>query len=258
MELQITRVMKNLNNISVVITAAGKGSRSELGYSKSLYKIAGETIINRLLKITSDLGLQSNIVVNKNNFDEISKSVTKNNPACHFFIQEKQLGMGNAILSVDQSLMNENILLIWGDLAFLKKSTIELLIKNYYEEKLDFAFPTLISDDAYTMVKRDIKKNIINVLESNEEFKEGFGRAERDIGVILFKRDNVLDMLREELPNKYGQKTNEHGFLYIIEHLVSKKHKVKGMMIAKDIESVSLNTVDDIRVINNIQNDEVT
>lgn len=256
MELQITRAMTNLNSISVVITAAGKGSRSKLGFSKSLYEVAGETIINRLLKITSDLDLKSNIVVNKNNYDEISKSVTKIYPTCSFFIQDRQLGMGNAILSVDRSLMKENILLIWGDLAFLKKSTIELLIKKYFEKKLDFAFPTLISEDAYTIVKRDHKKNIINVLESNEEFKEGFGRAERDIGVFLFKRDIVLDILQEDLPNKYGRKSNEHGFLYIIEHLVKRKHTVEGMMIAKDIESLSLNTVKDIKRINNIQSDE--
>ena len=53
-------------------------------------------------------------------------------------------------------------------------------------------------------------------------------------------------MLSEELPNKWGKSTDEHGFLYVIEHLVARGFCVEALPIALELEVVSLNSLKDV------------
>ena len=63
---------------------------------------------------------------------------------------------------------------------------------------------------------------------------------------LSFAKTLVLNLLKEELSRKWGKFTGEHGFLYIIEHLVARGFCVEAMPIALDMELISLNTLNDI------------
>tara|TARA_B100001287_G_C22686516_1_gene534112 strand:- start:10956 stop:11693 length:738 start_codon:yes stop_codon:yes gene_type:complete len=236
--------MKDSNNISVVIAAAGKGSRSGLSFPKTLFEVNKKPIIVRLIDTTNDFDKHPSIIVSHENFDQIQDVLIKNNKFCNFYFQEKQIGMGNALLSVDVAKLNRNILLLWGDIPFIKKKTLKKIVKTYFEKNLDFILPTLDSENGYTKVVRSNNK-VQSVLESKEESLNGFGQCERDIGVFLFKRDIIFKLLNEPNIKKIGKVSNEHGFLYIIEHLVKAKKKVMALKIAESIEALSLNTYED-------------
>ena len=49
-----------------------------------------------------------------------------------------------------------------------------------------------------------------------------------------------------ELQKKYSLKTKEHGFLYLIHHLVEKGFKVEALKIADKKELISLNKITDL------------
>jgi hypothetical protein len=53
-------------------------------------------------------------------------------------------------------------------------------------------------------------------------------------------------MLREELAGKWGKSTGEHGFLYIIGHLVARGYKVAALPVATKLDLVSLNSMNDV------------
>ena len=237
--------MIDSHKISVVIAAAGKGSRSKLNYPKTLFKVKNKSIITRLLEVTNHIDSQPNIIVSEDNYQQIRDVVLKTNKSCRFFFQKKQLGMGNALLSIDFKELNEDILLLWGDIPFVRKKTLDKIYSEYFNKKLDFIFPTLNSDNGYTKVIRGFENNVQGVLESKEESMDGFGNCERDIGVFLFNRDIIFKFLNEPFHNKIGKVSKEHGFLYIIEHLVNQGKKVHALKIAKDIEALSLNTYED-------------
>ena len=110
----------------------------------------------------------------------------------------------------------------------------------------DFTFPTLDSDSAYTLVERDNNNNVINVIETRDTRETELSFGERDIGVFLFKKEPVFKLLNEDLPNKFNKRNQEHGFLYVIQHLAKKGYKVEALKIAKEIETVSLNSLDDL------------
>ena len=64
--------------------------------------------------------------------------------------------------------------------------------------------------------------------------------------MFIFKKNLIFNLLNEDLPTKYSNQTNEHGFLYIIEHLVSRGRRVEALNIATKLDSISLNKMEDL------------
>ena len=56
----------------------------------------------------------------------------------------------------------------------------------------------------------------------------------------------ILAMLLEELAGKHGKTTGEHGFLYVIGHLVQRGFRVEALPVAEELDLVSLNSLDDL------------
>jgi hypothetical protein len=110
----------------------------------------------------------------------------------------------------------------------------------------DFTFATRYVEKAYTIVVRDDAGGVKRVLETREAGAQPLP-GERDVGLFVFRNAVVVDALREDLPGKHGALTGEHGFLYIIDILVSRGLRVAALPIASELDIVSFNRIDDIR-----------
>ena len=158
--------------------------------------------------------------------------------------------MGHAVLQFMKSKyfrITENILLIWGDIPYIRKKTLEAIVKSHFRNSNEFTLISKYVDNAYTYIKRDQNNKIIQITETRE-VGESPKYGERDIGLFLFKKKNVFNLLQKELSGKYGQGTNEHGFLYIVKHIVRRGLKVEGLPIAEDKELRSLNYISDLEI----------
>ena len=238
-----------MGEISALIAAAGVGSRAGLPYPKTLFPIKGKPILVRLAELLAPYDAEPTIIVNEGGKDQIKQCLLKNNIQAQLVIQSIPRGMGDAVLCIDNSeefANSEHVLLVWGDIPFLKQETIETMINHHVEQDSDFTFASRVVDEAYTVVLRDKSGNVTHMIETREEGITDLGPGERDIGLFIFRRSLTLQALREELPNKWGKSTGEHGFLYIIEHLVSKGLRVEALPIAKEIELVSFNNMEDL------------
>ena len=235
--------------ISVLIAAAGVGSRAGLPYPKTLFPIKGKPILVRLAELLAPFDAKPTVIVNEDGKEQIKQCLLKNNIQAQLVLQSMPRGMGDAVLCIDNSeefANSEHVLLVWGDIPFLKQETLETMIKHHLEQDSDFTFASRIVDKAYTVVLRDKSGNVTHLIETREEGITDLGPGERDIGLFIFRRSLTLQALREELPNKWGKSTGEHGFLYIIEHLVSKGLRVEALPIAQEIELVSFNNMEDL------------
>ena len=234
--------------ISVLIAAAGVGSRAGLPYPKTLCPIKGKPILVRLAELLAPYDAEPTVIVNEGGKEQIKQCLLKNNIQAQLVLQSMPRGMGDAVLCIDNSeefTNSEHVLLVWGDIPFLKQETVETMINHHLEQDSDFTFASRVVDEAYTLVIRDKSGNVTHLIESREAGITDLGPGERDIGLFIFRRSLTLQALREELPNKWGKSTGEHGFLYIIEHLVSNGLQVEALPIAQEIELVSLNNLED-------------
>jgi bifunctional UDP-N-acetylglucosamine pyrophosphorylase/glucosamine-1-phosphate N-acetyltransferase len=239
-------------DITMVIAAAGKGSRSGLSYPKCLFKIKGQSILSRILQASEFLPRRPVIIASPTGAEAINEELKANKIMNAMIILQKEAnGMGDAIMQLSniKDKLQDNILLAWGDLPFITSSTIKSLIQNFFDTKSDFSLVTSTSSDPYTMVLRNVNGEIEEIIESRELNNNNTKKksAERDIGIFLFKRDLILSLLKEDLENKYGSISGEHGFLYLIKHLSSKGYRVNSVDTKLDIETVSFNSKHDLK-----------
>ncbi len=235
-------------NLSVLIAAAGRGSRSGLPYPKTLYSIRGKSILIRQLEIFAKYDECPTIVVSPDGSEEIRKEIERLDKQAHLVFQDSPKGMGDAVLRFILSPAyedTEHVILSWGDIPFIQKSTLDTLISTHFKNENDFTFPTKFVDEAYTIVFRDSKGNIKKIAETrNSELDIMPG--ERDMGLFIFKKDLVINQLKMESDIKYSSKNNEHGFLYVVQELIGKKSKVEALDIATDLDLISLNKISDL------------
>ena len=235
--------------VNVLIPAAGEGKRSGLSYPKTLYEIEGKPILLHILDLVKFIDTKPTIVVNPKGEKKIKDLLNKNSKQFHLVIQNTPMGMGDAILKFEQSPSYDNskdIFLIWGDVPFIRKDTLEKMINVHFKNNNDFTLVTKKVSSAYTLISRDDKQNIIKAEETRETSNKAIS-GERDIGIFIFKRLQIFNLLKEELPGKYGNKTGEHGFLYIIEHLSKRGFRIEALPIANDKELKSLNSLSDLK-----------
>ena len=240
--------MKCNKKVKVLIVAAGKGSRANLPYPKTLFKINGEEILLKILNTTEELDDHPTIIVSPKGKKDIENFLVNCSKKAFLAIQEEANGMGDAVLQFKKSPafeISNNILLIWGDLPYIKKKTIQEMVKVHLKSNNTFTFVTADTETAYTRVIRDQYNKILNVIETREESLP-IKKGERDIGLFIFKKNEIFNLLKMELPKKYSFKTKEHGFLYLIRHLVEKGFKVEALKIADKQELISLNKITDL------------
>jgi len=238
-----------MGEISVLIAAAGLGSRAGLPYPKTLFPIKGKPILVRLAELLAPYDAEPTVIVSEGGKEQIKQCLLKNNIQAQLVIQSVPRGMGDAVLCIHNSeefANSEHVLLVWGDIPFIKQETVETMINHHLEQDSDFTFASRVVDEAYTVVVRDKSGNVTHLIETREEGMTDLRPGERDMGLFIFRRSLTLQTLREELPNKWSKSTGEHGFLYIIEHLVSKGLQVEALPIAQKIELVSFNNMEDV------------
>jgi bifunctional UDP-N-acetylglucosamine pyrophosphorylase / glucosamine-1-phosphate N-acetyltransferase len=231
------------------VAAAGRGSRSGLSYPKTLFPIQGKPILVRILELLTPYDDCPTVVVSPEGFKPVRETLFERGLSAHLVVQPKPCGMGDAALQHSRSPAfsdAEHVLLIWGDGPFIQPTTVAKLLAAHKAQNNDFTFATRYVEKAYTIVVRDDAGGVKRVLETREAGAQPLP-GERDVGLFVFRNAVVVDALREDLPGKHGALTGEHGFLYIIEILVSRGLRVAALPIASELDIVSFNRIDDIR-----------
>lgn len=235
-------------NIKVLIVAAGEGRRSGLNYPKTLFKVNKVPILVRIFKKILHIDLKPTIIVSKKGRAAIIKCLNKYNFKYELIIQNTPEGMGDAVLKYQMSKnykYYKNILLLWGDLPFIYKQTINKLVNKHI---LSNSFITIVSgvtNNPYTLIFRKKNNNIYKILE-NRTKKNQYKRGERDIGVFMFNR-NLLSLLSKYKKYDYVDGKKEHNFLYLINIIYKKKLKIINSSISNDKEFISFNSMKDLK-----------
>ena len=236
------------NNINILIPAAGKGERSKLPYPKTLFKINNLSILERIIKNTKFLNANISIISSLDGREKIVNKLNDKKINSEIIVQKIPNGMGNAILQYKKSKFykdTKDILIVWGDIPFVKKSSYRKLIKFHYKNFNTVSILSTFVKNPYTYIKRDKKGKIIEVIET-KEMKKKYKYGERDVGVFVINKNIVFKYLYKSYIQKKHE-NKEHGFLQIINTIVKNKHKVETLPIATTKESKSLNYIKDIK-----------
>jgi bifunctional UDP-N-acetylglucosamine pyrophosphorylase / glucosamine-1-phosphate N-acetyltransferase len=251
LEVLITGLAMTLKaDYSVLIAAAGHGTRSGLSYPKTLYPLQGKPILIHLLDLFSSIDGSPSIITSPSGKEKITACIQEHSYKADLIVQEYARGMGDAVLHFKDSpnfSSSNNVILAWGDIPFIQMDTLMKMLITHEENNNDFTFPTRFVDSAYTIVTRDQENQIIEVLETKELGIEKPKYGERDMGLFVFKKDIIFSQLEAESPYKIGKTSGEHGFLYVIKELILQGAKIESLPIATEKDLISLNHLEDVK-----------
>lgn len=238
-----------MTELRALVAAAGRGTRAGLPYPKTLFPIQGLPILVRIAHLLRPYDEKPTVIVSPEGKDAIAQCLLEHTVTADLCIQPEPRGMGDAVLRFMESPSFKDaghVLLIWGDIPFVQSSTVEALVTAHRRHQNDFTFATRLVASAYTFVSRDQHGSVTGVRETRELGLVSPPSGERDIGLFIFRKQPVFTALMEDLAGKFGTATGEHGFLYVIEHLVRKGLRVEALAVATELDLVSLNSLADV------------
>lgn len=121
-------------SLSVVILAAGKGSRMNSNKPKVLQTLAGKPLITHVVESVEKLN-PDNIVVVTGHLKEQVESVLDGRNIT-FVYQEEQLGTGHAVLQTLPHLKSQKVLILYGDVPLISAEVLDNLVSTTHDYDL--------------------------------------------------------------------------------------------------------------------------
>ena len=120
-----------MDNVHVVILAAGKGTRMKSRAPKVLHQVAGLSLIDRVVRTASALSPVSTTLVVGHGAEEVRAALAGR--GLQFVDQKEQLGTGHALLQTAPLLRGKagTVVLLSGDVPLLTTSTLQALLSTH-------------------------------------------------------------------------------------------------------------------------------
>jgi bifunctional UDP-N-acetylglucosamine pyrophosphorylase / glucosamine-1-phosphate N-acetyltransferase len=165
-----------MNNLAIVVLAAGMGTRMKAALPKVLHKVAGRSMLGHALTAGKGLAPSIAVVIHGPGMENVQKESLRYLPACKFAEQKDRRGTGHAVSMAQDALKGFSgvVLVLYGDVPLIQTSTLQQLLT-----KID-------------------AKHKMAVLGFEAANPHGYGR-------LITKGDSVL-AIREELDTSLKEK----------------------------------------------------
>ncbi len=207
-----------MEDLLVIILAAGEGTRMKSGYNKMIHKLAGEPMLNHVvdkaLQLTDDV-----ICVVGHQAEAVRKSVYCQE-SVEFVEQAEQLGTGDAVWQAKNHLQDHegDCLVLYGDTPLIKLETLKQLLRNHRNEKAGMSLltATLNEPTGYGRIFRDENNNIVKIIEEDDTDNDTRKIKEVNAGVYSFDTQLLLSSLKK-VDNNNEQ--NEYYLTDVLDYI---------------------------------------
>lgn len=116
--------------ISLIILAAGKGSRMQSDLPKVLHSVAGAPLLIHAMKSGAALEPARTVVVTGYGADLVTASAREWSDDVEFAVQTEQAGTGHAVLQARAALrdFDGDAIVLYGDTPFIRSETLQAMI----------------------------------------------------------------------------------------------------------------------------------
>jgi len=238
----------------LIIPAAGIGSRLGADVPKALVKVAGRTMLERLLDLYRASVRHVVLIVNPAFEDLVRKQVQSGIDAerTSCVQQSQPTGMLDAILlanAVARRVEPSSVWITWCDQIAIHPRTIERLAERTSAASHDpMVLPTVMQRPPYIHLERDSKGRIIRVLHRRE--RDAMPETgESDIGLFALSATTYFDRLPAYAQDvEVGRGTGERNFLPFIPWL-ARTETVTTFPAEDPMEAVGINTAQDLALV---------
>ena len=168
---------------SVVVLAAGKGTRMKSSLPKVLHPIGGKPMVQHIVDTVNKLGATNIHVIYGHGREQLQNKLSHNDLS--WCLQEQQLGTGHAVQQAIPYIKdNEDVLILVGDAPLIKESTLKQLIA--VKKDADLALLTVNLEDP-TGMGRIIRQGeqVTAIVEHKDATKQQRQIRETNTGMMI-------------------------------------------------------------------------
>ncbi len=187
------------NNLSILILAAGKGTRMKSDLPKVMHKIANREMLNLVIDEAKTLNPKNITIVVSQEMENFQEKITKEHSdiKISFALQKERKGTAHAVSIGLENLKNlgEKLLILYGDTPLTSRVTLEKMV-----EKLDdFSLCILGFEDeepnAYGRLVVDLEGHLEKIVEFKDSTEEEKKIALCNSGVVAVNGKQIKNLL---------------------------------------------------------------
>lgn len=229
-----------MENLWVIILAAGKGERMGGNINKVSLPLAGEPIIKRTINILKSSGIKNMVVLVGYAKESV---ITHLEPDIKTVEQIEQLGTAHAVQTALSAVPEyvKDILVLYGDNSYLLNQA--LLSKLCFTHQQTSAQITLLTSDSINpegigRIIRDQDNQVTQIVEQKDATPNQLQTREINLGIYIFDHKFLKDNLSKV---KKSPITNEYYLTDLVKIARKQNLKVVALKI-KDIKWRGINT----------------
>lgn len=183
--------------VSIVILAAGKGTRMNASTPKVLHEIAGRTLIGHVLGIAQALDAAQKVVVIAPDMEDVASEVASVDKDAICAIQEQQNGTGDAVKAGLAGLKSpdEITLVLYADTPLITANTLQAVMKAAGDHDMALLGFEANNPKGYGRLIRDDKGDLSAIVEEADANAEQRAVTLCNSGVMAFKTTLLADCL---------------------------------------------------------------
>jgi bifunctional UDP-N-acetylglucosamine pyrophosphorylase / glucosamine-1-phosphate N-acetyltransferase len=224
----------------IIILAAGNGSRMHSKIPKVLHKLAGKTMLERLIATSLSVAqVEQIVVVAGANIRELQVAL----PEYPIFWahQLQQLGTADAVAAGLKLLDDKikNVLILSGDTPLISKDTLDQLINNTNHNNIGIVTSHINISTGYGRIVRDANNNFIKIIEELDATNLEKQITEINVGVYLFPKNFLINFLPKINNNN---KKQEYYLTELLSLAVEQSIIINSQKTLYSLEKNSVNT----------------
>ncbi|MFV2003715.1 MAG: bifunctional UDP-N-acetylglucosamine diphosphorylase/glucosamine-1-phosphate N-acetyltransferase GlmU [Gammaproteobacteria bacterium] len=182
-------------NLSVIILAAGAGTRMRSLKPKVLHKLAGLPMVEHVYNTSNTLGAKQIQVVYGHGGDLLKQQCGHFN--VNWCLQAEQLGTAHAVEQAGPNIDNDAVaLILYGDVPLIKAQTLETLVKDVTGNNVSLLTVKLDDPTGYGRIVREGGK-VVAIVEHKDASDEIKKIDEVNTGILAMRAGYLNDCLRK-------------------------------------------------------------
>lgn len=197
-------------SLSIVVLAAGKGSRMKSALPKIMHTLAEKTLLEHVIDTAQGLSPQNMAVVCGNGADRVLPFLNEKNITS--VIQHEQLGTGHAVMQAEAEFAGtDQVLVLYADVPLTQQSTLNALLNCGDVQSLRILTTQLADPTGYGRIVRNDAGQVTCITEQKDADATTLAIQEVNSGIMVLP----CDWLQAALPKLSNQ--NAQGEYYLTD-----------------------------------------
>lgn len=226
-------------SLSVLILAAGQGTRLKSTRTKMLHPLGGRPLIDYSLRLAQSLTDAKPVVVVGHASEAVREWV---GDRAEYVIQAEQLGTGHAVLQALPTLrgQSDTVLVTLADMPLMRAESARALVQAHTQHHAPLSILTVMAPQQkdFGRIVRDAAGQVCAIVEAAHATPEQFALTEKNSGMFCFQ----AEWLWAHLPHLPLSPKGEYYLTDLVALAVAEGAPVNTHTLDDETEIIGVNT----------------